>query len=42
MDTPWWRTLCNAMAFYIYIYRNPLTGNVPIYVGKGKGERTSQ
>ena len=27
------------MAFYVYIYRDPLNGNVPVYVGKGMGER---
>jgi hypothetical protein len=27
------------MAFYVYVYRDPLNGNVPIYVGKGKGAR---
>ena len=25
--------------FYVYIYRNPLKGNEPFYVGKGKGRR---
>lgn len=29
----------SASEFYTYVYRDPLTGNEPIYVGKGKNKR---
>ena len=27
------------MAFYVYEYRDPTRGDIPVYVGKGKGDR---
>ena len=30
-----------ALEFYVYVYRNPLKGNLPFYVGKGHGYRAT-